>query len=263
MRGSWLLAVIVSVLAGCAGVGEVADGDAADRASNGEQTDAQRRGRVRLELASAYFAQGQLDTALNEVKLALAANPAMSEAFSLRGLIHASLGDDARADESFRRARQLDPRDAGASHNYGWYLCQRQRYADAQVQFQDALAQPQYRDAARTYLARGICLARAGQWRDAEGSLLRSYELDPANPNTGLNLADVLLRRGDATRARFYIGRVNAQPATANAQSLWLAARIEHKLGDLGAVRELGRQLRQRFPEAAELTLLDQGRFDE
>ena len=67
---------------------------------------------------------------------------------------------------------------------------------------------------------------------DAERTLSRSYELDPGNPVTAYNLAEVLLQRGEFERARFYIGRVNESPTQSNAQSLWLAARIERKLGN-------------------------------
>ncbi|NRF68607.1 type IV pilus biogenesis/stability protein PilW [Aquincola sp. S2] len=225
--------------------------------------EAERRAQVRLQLASAYYSQGQYDTALEEVRRSLASIPNHAPAYNLRGLIHAALGDERQAEESFQRALQINGRDADALHNYGWFLCQRQRFADAVGQFNQALAQPQYRDAPRTYAARGVCQARAGQWLEAEASLMRSYELDPANPGTALNLSDVLLRRGELTRARFYIGRVNAVPDNTNAQTLWLAARIEHKLGNPMGVREYGERMRARFPQAPELVLLDRGRFDE
>lgn len=265
MRMGWLVMwVVVGMLAGCAGApADAPGGELRERATASDQSDSERRARVRLELASAYFAQGQTDTALDELKLSIAANPNLSDAYNLRGLIYASLGDDALAEDSFRRALQLDPRDGGAMHNYGWYLCQRQKFAQAQVQFQAALAQPQYREAPRTHLARGICLTRVGQWVEAEAALMRAYELDPANPGTAINLAEVLLRRGEFTRARFYVSRVNAQPATTNAQSLWLAARIEHKMGNSRAASDLGEQMRSRFPKAPEVSLFERGRFDE
>ncbi len=256
-----LLAVVATAaLMGCATTG---DADLRERATDSDQTDAQRRARVRLELAGAYYSRGQLETALDEVKLSLAVSPNNPDAYNLRGLIYASLGEDALAADSYRRALQLNSRDAATMHNYGWFLCQRQRYEEAAAQFQQALAQPQYRDVPRTLLARGICQARAGQLMEAEGSLMRAYELDPANPGIGMNLAEVLLRRGELTRARFYIGRVNAVPETTNAQSLWLAARVEHKLGNAAGTREFGDRLRNRFPQAPEVLLFDRGRFDD
>ena len=126
-----------------------------------------------------------------------------------------------------------------------------------------ALAVPQYANTPRTLLTQGVCQARAGQWVEAEQSLQRSFELDSANPATAVNLTEVLLRRGDYERARFYIRRVNAQPDVANAQTLWLAARIEHRLGNRQGEQELGSQLRNRFPTSREATAFDEGRFDE
>jgi type IV pilus assembly protein PilF len=228
-----------------------------------DQTDADRRARVRLELASAYFGRGQTTTALDEVKLALAAKPELPEAYNLRGLIYASLGEPKLAEESFQRALQLKPLDADTMHNYGWFLCQQRRFAEADAQFVAAIEQPRYADAQRTLLVQGVCLARAGRWPEAERVLSRSYELDPSSPATAYNLSDVLYRRGEYERARFYIARVNTLQDQSNAQSLWLATRIEKKLGNQPGVQSLGRQLRDRFPESPEALLLEQGRFDE
>ena len=73
----------------------------------------------------------------------------------------------------------------------------------------------------------------------------------------------VLYRRGELERARFYIRRVNNVSAQVTAESLWLALRIEHKMGNFGGREELAAQLRSRFPTARETNALELGRFDE
>ena len=256
----------LALLAACAGTGAPAAAPAGagrDHVTASDEPDATKRARVRLELAGAYFGRGQMTTALDEVKLSIAADPNIGAAYNLRGLIYASLGDDALADESFRRALQLDSRDADAMQNYGWYMCQRKRYDDAQAMFDQALTVPQYPDTPRTLLTKGICQARAGQWEQAEKTLQRSYELDPANPTTGVNLAEVLFRRGEFERARFYIRRVNSTAEFVSPSTLWLAARIENKLGNQQGTQEFGRRLRDRFPQSREARTFDQGRFDD
>lgn len=234
-----------------------------DRITASDEPDADRRARVRLELAGAYFGRGQMTTALDEVKLAIAANPNLAAAFNLRGLVYASLGEHPLAEESFRRALQLDPRDADSMQNYGWYLCQLQRYAEAQQLFAKALAIPQYLDAPRTLLTQGICFARQNQLPAAEASLRRAFELEPANPSIAVNLADVLYRRGGYERARSLMRPLNANPDISNAQTLWLATRIERRLGNAQGTQALGKQLRDRFPHSPETAALDQGQFDE
>ena len=257
-----LLSALV-LLGGCAQTTQTTSTSTGDARGVPEPADAERRARTRLELAALYFGRGQYDVALQEIDLALAARPDTGAAYNLRGLVYSAMGDDALADESFLRALALNPRDADAMHNRAWFLCQRNRSAEADRLFDQALAQPQYRDAPRTLMAQGVCLARAGKLAEAEAKLVRAYELDPANATTALNLSEVLYRRGDYERARFYIRRVNGVEEIANAQSLWLAMRIEHKIGNRGGVDAFGRQLRNRFPQSAEALAYDRGRFDD
>lgn len=222
-----------------------------------------RRAGVRLELASLYFGRGQTETALTEIDHAIKAEPENGPAYNLRGLIYASLGDPVQAESSFRRALQINPRDADTMQNYGWFLCQSGRYAEAEKQFESALIQPNYRGTAMTLRAMGNCQARDNRLADAEKSLMRSYQIDPSNPATAVNLAEVQYRLGEYERARFYIDRVNKSAQQSNAQSLWLAARIERRLGNAIAVRSLGHQLRDRYPQSPETLAFEQGRFNE
>lgn len=264
--GGTALALVAAVLlASCAGVGGGAlppdQPNAIATAS--DQSDIERRARVRLELAEAYFGRGQLETALDEVKRSIAVKPDMADAYNLRALIYAAMREDRLAEDSFARALQLNPRDGATLHNQAWFLCQRDRFAEAQAQFAATLALPQYRDTARTQLARGVCYGRNRQWPEAEAALMRAYELDPANPSIGFNLSEVLYQRQAYERASFYIGRVNDAPDAVNAQTLWLAARIERKLGRDAVVRVLGSRLRQGFAQSPEAALFERGRFDD
>lgn len=223
-----------------------------------------KRARVRFELASAYYGRGQLAVALDEVKLALAADPTLAEAQNLRGLIYAGLNDVPLAEESFKRALQLSPRDPDTMHNYAWFMCQEKRYDEADAMFERALQIPLYRGVTGTLRARGVCQARAGHLAQAEQSLTRSYDLDPGNPATAVNLSEILLRRGAALeRARFYMQRVNSNPQIANAQTLWLAARIEARLGNMRGATEFGYQVQSRYPGSPEARAFEQRRFDE
>ena len=257
------MALVVPVLVGaCATSSSVESRDVVRPAGN-EAGDPDRRAQVRLELASLYFGRGQYSTALDEVRQALAARPDLPEGHGLRGLILAAMGEVSAAEDSLRRAIQLAPNDGGALHNHGWFLCQQRRYGDAEKQFNAALALPQYRDGVRTMLAQGVCQARAGRLQEAERSLSRSFELDPANPVTAFNLSEVLLQRGELERARFYVLRIHAVPELVSAQSLWLLARIENRMGNALAARTVGQQLRDRFPQSAETLRFERGTFDD
>lgn len=258
-----LLAGVMAVLmAGCGTTGPM-PGDLRDRVTASDESPEARRARVRFELAAAYFGRGQLTTALDEVKLAIAADPTLGPAFNLRGLIYSSLGDGALAEASFQRAIQINARDGDAMHNLGWHYCRDQRYDEADALFVRALATPQYREVIRTWLAQGVCQARAGRLEEAERTLTRAFEVDAGNAAVAVNLAEVLYRRGEFERSRYYMGRVNQNADLVSAETLWLAIRIENRLGNRARLNELGTQLINRFPQSAEARAFQRGRFDD
>jgi len=259
---------VALLLAGCVNtrttttglVGSGADSGTSAVTDTGENN--RRRARLRMELAAGYFAHGQNSVALEELKQVLAIDPGYADAYNLRGLVYMRLEDAAQAEDSFRRAVAINPRDANTRHNYGWLLCQQNRYGDAAQQFAAALAVPSYGDRAKTLMTQGVCELKAGQRAQAERSLLQAYELDAGNPVTGFNLASVLAQREEWSRAQFYVRRVNNSPS-ATAETLWLGIKIERKLNNREAVAQLGGQLQRRFPQSREATAYERGNFND
>jgi len=256
------LVAAVAALGGCAHTGGDTGAGASESTLAHGETDARRRARIRLELAASYLQRGQTSVALEEVRQSLAADPGFADAYHLRGLVYMAMGDLALAEESLKRAQGMKPDDPDILHNLGWLQCQRQQYAQADQLFERALAIPTYAARSKTLMSQGLCYQRAGRVAEAERTLLRAYEIDAGNPVVGYQLASLLFARGETQRAQFYVRRVN-NSEFANAESLWLGIKIERALRDFVAMRQLGEQLRKRFPEAKQTQALDRGTFDE
>ena len=252
---------VLAALGGCASTARD-NGLSRDIVTESDEPEARRRARIRMELAVGYFEQGQTKVALDELKQVIAADPTFPDAYNMRGLIYMRLNDLPQAEESFRRAVALNPRDANVQHNLGWLLCQQGHYDEAQRAFDVAMANPVYLGRAKTLMTQGLCQARAGHVAEAERSLARSYELDAGNPVTGYNLASLLYRRGEFERARFYVRRLN-NSELANAESLWLGIKIERRLNDRLAMRQLAEQLTKRFAQSREAGAYERSAFDE
>ena len=254
----------IMLLTGCAGqqnASSAANGKS-DLVTESDEPDSRRRARLRLELATGYFEQGQTNVALDELKQALNADPGFADAYNLRGLVYMRLNDVPLAEESFRRALVLNPRDAGVAHNYGWLLCQQARYRESFPLFAQAIANPTYGGQGKSLMAQGICQARAGQKPEAEQSLTRAYQVDAGNPVVGYNLANLLYERGELTRAQFYIRRLN-NSELANAETLWLGIKIEQRLNNREAMSQLGDQLKKRYAQSREAGFYEKGAFNE
>ncbi|QDL37809.1 type IV pilus biogenesis/stability protein PilW [Rhodoferax sediminis] len=258
---------VVSALAGLAGCaansGTTGASDAGtDIATESDATPARKRAQIRLDLAVDYFNRGQTTIALDELKRAIVTDPSYGEAYNLRGLVYMRLDDPKLAEDSFRRAMALKPRDGGILHNYGWMLCQQRRYPEADQAFKQALAIPLYGEKAKTLMTEGLCQMQAGHKAEAEATLSQSYQLDAGNPITGYNLASLLFQRNELTRARFYIRRIN-NTDLANAESLWLGIKVERRMNNREAMLQLADQLQRRFPQSPELVAYQKGAFDE
>ena len=250
------------LLAGCAGNPGAATGAPAEILTESDEPDNRKRARIRLELAANYFQQGQTNVALDELKQALTADPTFADAHNLRGLVYMRLNDNALAEDSFRRAMTLNPRDGDVLHNYGWLLCQQNRYSESTAMFARAIALPSYGAQPKTLMTQGLCQVRAGQMAEGERSLLQSYELDAGNPVTGYNLSDVLFKRGNLSQAQFYIRRLN-NSSLANAETLWLGIKVERGLGNREAMTQLADQLKKRFAQSREAVAYDRGAFND
>ena len=144
-----------------------------DTLTQAEPDSTRQRAMRRLSLASAYYEQGQNDVAQQEVRAALQIDPQFAEAFSLLGLIHQRDKAPVLAEQSFQHAIQLasaPPSNANQlaalQHNYGWFLCEQNRFTQAQTQFNNAASQLGYRQVDKTLKAIGFCQARAAAQTD-------------------------------------------------------------------------------------------------
>lgn len=247
-------------LPGCVAVSENTDGSGI--VTDSDEPEVRRRARLRLELAMGYYEQDKINIALDEIKQSLVNDPNYADAYNVRGLIYLRLNDLGLAEDSFRRALAINPKDSNVLHNYGWLMCQQSRWPEAVQAFGQAIENPNYGGRAKTWMTQGLCQIKAGKSSDAEYSFGKSFELDAANPITGYNLALLLYQRGDFIRSQFYIRRLNNGPL-ANSESLWLGIKIERRLGNRTVVDQLAGQLRNRFPKSHELELFERGAFNE
>ena len=233
-----------------------------DIVTDSDEPGNRKRARIRLELASGYFEQGQTNVALDEIKQALLADPNFVDAYNLRGLIYMRLNNVPLAENSFRRALTLNSHDADAAHNFGWLLCQQSRYKESFQLFEQAIANPNYGGQAKSLMAKGVCEVRDGKRVEAEQSLTRAYQLDAGNPLIAYNLSHLLYERGELTRAQFYVRRLN-NSELANAETLWLGIKIERSFNNVESVSQLGDQLKKRYGQSREAIAYEKGAFHE
>ena len=187
-------------------------------------------------------------TALEEVREALRADSDYGPAYNVAGLIYAELKEDKLAHENFQRALRIDALDSDANNNYGRFLCERKREAEAIKYFQAALSNPLYVTPERSYVNAGLCTLRQGDVARAEGYFLEALRVRPMQPQALYQLADIAYARGDMARAKDYLMRLE-KVASPGPEVLWLVAARGTQARRSQCRSELRRPVAQELPE--------------
>jgi type IV pilus assembly protein PilF len=240
------LAISLTVLAGCS----------TKKDSSHPNT---KSAQVHTELAGLYFERAQAGIALDELDKALQADSDYAPAYGMRGLVHMSLREDKEAEEDFQKSLRLDKTDSETQNNYGWFLCQRGREKEAIPHFMAAVKNPLYKTPALAYLNAGICSQQIGSNKDAEEFLQKALQIQPGMPQALFAMAQLSFSVGDYAAAKRYFARFSEKNDNLSAEQLWLAVRIERKLGNRNSEASYGSQLRRRFPDARETQLMMRG----
>ena len=258
---SALLVAAAIALVGCAGGAK----NTKEIATTSDQTQLQNRAMIRLQLAVGYLGQRQLEVALDEVKQALQSDPEFADAYLVRALIYIEMKETALAEENFMRALRLAPNNPEFNNNFGWFLCENKRENDAMKYFDAALKVQSYASPEKALNNAGKCALKMQKRDVAEEYFRRAFRLDPGFTPTNVNLASLYYEKRDYERAQFYLSRVTktGRPDELPADVLWLAIRLERKLGDSGAEAALVTQLRRHHASSPEFRAWQRGAFDE
>jgi type IV pilus assembly protein PilF len=254
-----LLLTVMLLMTGCASQQSSAQ---AESPTGFDQTDLQKRAAIRLQLAIGYYEQREMQVALDEIRQALQATPDFADAYSMRGLIYMEMGETRLAEGDFLRAIKLAPNNPDFTNNYGWFLCQNGREKQSIAYFDATLANRAYQSPAKALNNAGICSLKLKDAVAAESYFFKAFQYDPGNPVTNVNLAKLCLERGDHAQSRFYIDRV-IKADVLGADVLWLAIKVERKLGDKSAETSLVTQLRRRYPDSIEFAAYQRGALNE
>ena len=225
------------------------------------QSEQQQRAKVHTELGSLYMLDGRVAIALEEARIALASDPDYAPAYNLLGLAHMTLNEPRLAEENFERALRLAPGDPEITNNFGWFLCQSGREQRSIAYFMAAARNPLYTTPTRPFTNAGICSLALKDEKAAEDYFSTALRLSPTNTQALFWLADIAYRKGRLQDARQLTTDIEKM-IEPTAEVVWLALRIERKLGNRDAEARYAAQLRRRFAGSPEQRLLLQGQYD-
>jgi type IV pilus assembly protein PilF len=252
MRRLLLTLIYAGLVYGCATGGSSSGGNdlRTDPTTNEAAT-------ANLNLAVEYMRTGDMETALEKLDRAYDADPNYYFTHNIYGLLYQRLGRPELAEKHFKRAIALNSTDSGSKNNYGLFLCQNKRFAEAEQVFLSAAANPLYETPEVAWSNAGTCALMNGQIDAAERHFRQALTLNPEVPAALIQMAELSFTQQNFLSARGYLQRYQAV-ARHTPVSLLLGIRIERQLGDKNAVSSYELLLRNTFPDSAESKQINQ-----
>lgn len=231
--------------------------------NHAQSNDPRNRAKIHTELGAAYFQAGNPSVALDHLATALNADSGFHQAYSVRGLVYGSLKENAKAESDFQRALSIAPNDPEVNNNYGSFLCDSGKARQSIAYFLNALKSPLYETPHLAYTNAGTCALKSGDYDGAMHYLLQALQLSRDNGvSARLQLARLFYLRGNLEESRVYMNDVLKLMESPTAETLWLAIRLERKLGNRAAEGGFAAQLRGRYPTSPEYQEFLKGNFE-
>ncbi|MAF84467.1 MAG: type IV pilus biogenesis/stability protein PilW [Gammaproteobacteria bacterium] len=209
---------------------------------------------LNVQMGSQYLRNGDWTSARVKLERAVEQEPNNVIAHRLLGFVYESLGDLKGAEQHYRHAVSLDPRDPYTLDALAVFLCRDEKKLDEALKlFDRAVSIPlskTFSNKAVLYTNAGVCMKRLDLAR-SEDYLRAALAADPQFAEALLQVADVSYQRDNYLQSRAFLQR-HLAIAAPSPTALWLAVRVEKSMGDFKAADKFGNQLRVTFPESVE-----------
>ncbi|EKM95841.1 type IV pilus biogenesis/stability protein PilW [Stutzerimonas degradans] len=203
-----------------------------------------------IQLGIGYVQQGAASRAKTPLRKALELDPRSADAHAALALVFQTEMENELADKHYREAL-ASRRDARILNNYGSFLFEQKRYAEALERFTQASEDNLYPERARVFQNMGMTALKLNQPEQAEKYFTRALRLDSRQPGALLELALMAYDAKQYVPAKAYYDSYS-QLAEQNARSLLLGIRLADIHGDRDRAASLALQLKRLYPGTAE-----------
>jgi type IV pilus assembly protein PilF len=238
-----LLLCFVSLLVGCVSTGNV------DPMSTSKGRDAARAAYVQLGVG--YLQQGQTELAKVPLKKALDMDSSDPDANAALAVVFQAELEPELADKQYLKALSARPNDARILNNYGSFLFEQKRYKEASERFLQAANDTLYTERSRVFENLGLTAMKLGQRDAANTFFTRALRLDPRQPRSLLEMAELSYEDRHYVPSRDYYDRFS-QLSDQNARSLLLGARLAKIYDDRNKAASYALQLKRLYPGTPE-----------
>ncbi|MFK7886018.1 MAG: type IV pilus biogenesis/stability protein PilW [Gammaproteobacteria bacterium] len=208
-----------------------------------------------LNLGAAYLRKGDLESAVAKLQKAVDQDDRNTQAHATLALAYERMGFAEEAKAHYLKAVRYSNNDPVIDNMYGAYLCRNGDLEEAQPYLLRAARNPRYRTPEAAYANAGICAVRDKRWEEGEEFFRSALRINPRYVTALWQMASLSYERDRDLQARAFIERL-AERTKLPSNALYLAHRVEQRLGNRRDADRYARELKENFPESRETTQL-------
>lgn len=210
---------------------------------------------VNAKMGAGYMNQGDYELAMVKLTKALKFDEDNMHANHYMGELYRRLGEQKKAEDYFQQALELSSTDPQLLNNYGVFLCEVNRYKEAESYFAKVLKNPLYKGKARVYENLGLCAKFKGNLAESEKHFRQALVMSPKLSKSLLSLAQLKFDQRNKISAYSYFQQFS-KVSKQNAESLWLGVLLEKERGNRSKMASYSLRLKRKFPHSREAELL-------
>lgn len=251
-----MVAVLALTLSGCQSTPTDAfansNYNANTQASGNREKSPQEIASIRTTLASEYIRDKKLDAAMRQLQLAFDADARYVPAHDMMGVLlqqEGSPSNFAKAEEYFKKAISIDPSFMQAHNNYGVYLSQANRHAEAIKQFQIAGEALGYQGRIASLENLGRTYLKLNNDDAAIQTFIRALESDSNSIISRIELVDLLLKHNRIQQAQKLYDETDALfgHQIITPRTLMQGIKLAHETGNMAKRQQLTQELLSTF----------------
>ncbi|MEE2023446.1 type IV pilus biogenesis/stability protein PilW [Alkalimonas mucilaginosa] len=226
------------------------------------QVDNTEAARTRMSLGLNYLQRGENAQAIFNLERARILAPNLPEVYNALAYYYQSVNEAEQAEAAYKQALARDADNPDTYNNYGAFLCQQEKYDEAEVLLLTAIRRPGYIRVSESYENLALCQLQQNNFSRAQ-HYLESAVLHSSNRISSLlNLAALDYAMGRHQRARQHLTRIQ-RLGHVSADTALLSFLLADKELDSETQKNARELLLQVYPDSRAARLLREGRVQD
>ena len=176
--------------------------------NNREEFDPETAALARMRLGLGYLAKANeseenVKAAHYNLKLASQYSPNNPQVMLAMAMFDQHVGEYDEAEMIYKRITLMQPGNGLYRVHYGSFLCGRDRYQEAQKQFEQSLELDKHRWKADAYEQYGYCAIQNGDKQTADRMFKQLFEYDSSRRSSVIKIAEIYENKGDQNIANY------------------------------------------------------------